>query len=466
LKFVIRYWILLLPSKPLVKTLVRIIAAVAVCVFVCPSGMQAQAGMDFDEFTRRADPYFAEDLLGDVRMAMPQGSSYRIWGWDVGDFSGDGYYDLALSVQVLGNRKRECIVYMFADVEGYLVPVSRMPFQYFELPLEVGVVIKDVACYVTRKRKAEDWTIRGYRFTEGAVVLVDEFVSDRIEGLQHESFRSFQSLITREKLANKRDEEIFSTEFLTIPCYSRSRQVYAGYVPEVLVQSTDYVPEGAYWWSGESDASFTARMVYDDDYLYARIHVRDSNIVTGWCDTCIADQVELLFDVFPQQEQQRSRYIESIDKDDVVLRRTSDSGLYTFSIRLGDFGDNLPKVFIKTTDDLDPAQLNAKKQLRVVSAKRRGGYIVKIRIPFALLGYQQAPVDIKTPVEFGCAIAVTDYDNEFRPDERSLIATSAVEPLDPSTYGALRFVPDGAWYGESVNIYGEAVINTLRELGY
>lgn len=27
--------------------------------------------MDFDEFTRRADPYFAEDLLSDVRLAMP-----------------------------------------------------------------------------------------------------------------------------------------------------------------------------------------------------------------------------------------------------------------------------------------------------------------------------------------------------------------------------------------------------------
>lgn len=422
--------------------------------------------MDFDEFTRRADPYFAEDLLSDVRLAMPQGSNYKIWGWDVGDFSGDGYYDLALSVHILGTRKKECVVYMFIDVEGYLVPVSRMPFQYVELPLEVGVVIKDVACYVTQKRKSEDWSIRGYRFTEGAVVLVDEFVSDKIESFQHESFRSFQTLRTSERLANRKNEEVFTTEFLTIPCYSRSRQVYAGYVAEVQVSTTTHVPDGAYWWTGESDASFSARMVYDDDFLYARIYVRDSNVVTGWCDTCIADHVELMLDVAPPAEGSRSRYISRIEREEVVVRSASDSGLYTFTVRLGDFGDNLPRVAIKTTDELDPAQVKARKQLRVVTAPRRDGYVVKLRIPFALLGYQKAPIDEQGVVEFGCAIAAVDYDNEFRPDERSVIATSNVESLDPSTYGALRFVPDGTWYGESVNIYGDAVINTLRELGF
>ena len=189
-------------------------------------------------------------------------------------------------------------------------------------------------------------------------------------------------------------------------------------------------------------------------------------MVTGWCDTCIADHVELLFDVAPPAEGSRSRYLSRIDREEVVVRSASDSGLYTFTVRLGDFGDNLPRVAIKTTDELDPAQVKARKQLRVVTAQRPDGYVVKLRIPFALLGYQKAPIDEQGVVEFGCAIAVVDYDNEFRPEERSVIATSNVESLDPSTYGALRFVPDGTWYGESVNIYGDAVVNTLRELGF
>lgn len=435
-------------------------------VLLLPVVGQAQAGMDFDEFTRRADPYFAEDLLGDVRMAMPQGSSYKIWGWDVGDFSGDGIYDLALSVHILGTRKKECVVYMFADVEGYLVPVGKLSVPFVELPLEVGVVVKEGTCFVTQKRKSEDWSIRGYQFTEGAVVLVDEFVSDRLDAYMHESFRSFQTLKTSERLADKKNSEVFTTEYLTIPCYNRGRQVYAGYVSEVQVQETKHVSEGAYWWSGETDASFRARLVYDEEYLYARIFVRDSEIVTGWCDTCIADHIVLYLDVTMPEENSRSRFISSIGPDGVVVRKTQDSGLFTFSIRLGDFGDNLPKVAITTTDELDPMQAKARKLVRVVSAPRPGGYVVKLRIPFALLGYQKAPVDEQNVVEFGCAIAVHDYDNEFRPEEHSIVATSDVEPLDPSTYGALRFVPDGAWYGESSNIYGDAVVNTLRELGF
>jgi hypothetical protein len=265
--------------------------------------------MTFEEFQRRADPYFAEDLLADVRNAMPLGANYRIWGWDVGDFSGDGIYDLAVSLNVLGSRKRECLVYLFVDVDGYLVNIAKMPFTYINLPLEVGVVVKDTSCYVTVKRKNEDWSIIGYRFREGAVVMVDQLIIDRVESFGHEIYRSFQTLKTRERFLAKDDEAVYENEAMTIPCYSRSRQVFAGYVPEAAAYAIDNVTEGSYWWTGEDDVSFRARMVYDDDYLYLRVNVRDSNVVTGWCDTCIADHVELHLDVVPRLETEVSRNV-------------------------------------------------------------------------------------------------------------------------------------------------------------
>ncbi|MCX6140712.1 MAG: hypothetical protein NTX15_07795 [Candidatus Kapabacteria bacterium] len=174
-----------------------------------PLQLTAQSGMDFEEFTRKIEPYFAEDLIADVKAAMPQGSQYRLWGWDVGDFSGDGIYDLALSVNILGTRKRECVVYLFVDNEGFLVNIAKMPLQYVDLPLEIGVVIKEATCYVTQKRKSEDWSIRGYRFAEGSVVLVDEFVSNRIESFGHETFRSYQTLETRERFLTSEGDPAF-----------------------------------------------------------------------------------------------------------------------------------------------------------------------------------------------------------------------------------------------------------------
>jgi hypothetical protein len=48
----------------------------------------SQSGMTFNELEQRLTPYYAEALINDVRLQLPQGSNYRIWGWDVGDFSG------------------------------------------------------------------------------------------------------------------------------------------------------------------------------------------------------------------------------------------------------------------------------------------------------------------------------------------------------------------------------------------
>ncbi len=80
--------------------------------------------------------------------------------------------------------------------------------------------------------------------------------------------------------------------------------------------------------------------------------------------------------------------------------------------------------------------------------------------------HHRAPVDEQSITEFGCTIALYDVDNEFRPDETSVVATSPIQPLNPATYGAIQFIPDGRWYGETVNIYTESVLSTLRELGF
>jgi len=430
------------------------------------AGMSAQSGMEFSEFQRKIEPYFAVELIDDLRAAMPQGAQYRIWGWDVGDFSGDGIYDVAFTVNVLGTRKRECIVYLFIDNEGFLVNIARFPLAYVDLPLEIGVVIRNTACYVTQKRKADYWTIKGYQYRDGAVVLLDEFVSDKIGAFGHEAYRNFQSLETRERYLTPKGETEFQVDYLTIPTYARGRQIYAGYVNEVHVDAVRNVDEGAFWWQGATDASFSARLVYDDDYLYVRINVMDSTIVTGWCDTCPADRFDIWLDVTPADEVGGSRYVAGMDRSGLKVRTVSDSGLFALSVKIGDFGDIRPSIKVRTTDELAPEQEAAVQQVRVVTAQRLDGYVIKVRIPFVLLGYDKAPIDDKVLTELGCTLALYDVDNEFRPEETTKLSTSAILPLNPSTYGAVRFIPDGLWYGETTNIYTDAVMSYLQELGF
>ncbi len=433
------------------------------CLATVP--LDAQSGMEWSDFKRKIEPYFADELLEDVKNALPQGAQFRIWGWDVGDFSGDSFYDVALSVQTLGTRKKEMTVYLFIDNEGYLTNIAKLPLVYVDLPLEIGVVIKTNACYVTQKRKSEAWSIKGYQFRDGSLAMLDEFVSDKLEQLGHEGYRNYHTLETREQYNSPKGETEFSATYLTLPCYSRGRQVFAGYVADVNVNTTQHVDQGAFYWTGPEDGSFTAKAVYDDEYLYYRINVRDSNVITGWCDTCTADRFDIWLDVTPP-EASNSRFITGMSRRKPEFRTTSDSGLFAFSIKIGDFEDIRPSVKVKTTDDLDPEQEASIQKLRVLTSLRSDGYVIKVRIPFNLLGYDRAPIDEKQHTELGCTLAMYDVDNEFRPEETTRITTSPIEVLNPATYGAIRFIPDGLWYGQTDNIFTDAVMNYLQELGF
>lgn len=442
----------------------RTVILFVLCCVLAESA-RAQAGVPFSELRTRLDPYFASELIDDLEQAMPKGSDYRVWGWDVGDFTSDGNNDVAFSINVLGGRRKECVVYLFADIDGFLVNVATYRVPYITLPLEVGVVIKNNTCYLAQKRREEDWSMTGYRYVSGSVVKVDHFVTNTVQSFAHESYRNYQTLETGERYVLQ-SQPSFQASYITIPCYERGRQVFAGIVSEAVIGGIDQVRSGSFWWTGEQDASFRVRTVYDDEYLYVRVAVQDSDVVTGWCDTCPADRLELWMDVSPPINEVLGRHLSSLKGRSLKVRTESDSGLYAFSVKIGDFRDIRPAISVRTTDELTAAQQDAVSQIRVVTSQRAQGYIVKIRIPFVLLGYDRPPLKEGELTELGCTVALYDVDNDFRADEVTTLSTSPIQPLNPSTYGALSFVPSGMWYGETTNIFADDVLTTLRELGF
>lgn len=450
-----------MPKPPIKYYLATLVVLVASSLH-----LSAQGGLSITDVKEKLKAYFADELLADLEKVMPQGAQYRIWGWDVGDFTGDGYNDVALSVYTSGTRKKECTVHMIADVDGFLTDVATFNVPFVDLPLEVGVVIKDTTCFIARKRKSDDWGMKGYRFVAGSVVLVDEFNSNQLSGFAHEDYRNYVTLDTREEFSNDKGKVLFESQYLTIPCYERGRQLFAGIYAEVAPSSIRNVLEGSYWWEGADDASFSTRFVYDEENIYVRVNVYDSNVVTGWCDTCIADRLEVWFEVNNRAEKDYSRTIERVSRKGIQPRNEVDSGIYALLVKIGDFEDIPPTIKVKTTDELDPIQQAALENVRVVTGQRSDGYVVKLRIPMELLGFAQPPIDDDVLTEYGCTVVLHDVDNEFRPEETTTIATSRLSKLDPSTYGAIRFVPAKRWYGETRNIFTDAVLTTLRELGF
>ncbi|MFN3270167.1 MAG: hypothetical protein ACK42G_06260, partial [Candidatus Kapaibacteriota bacterium] len=120
--------------------------------------------MTVAEFKTKLEQYFNEEMINDVFDKISQKTKFTIWGWDVGDFSGDNNPDLAFSIKILGESRKYTYVYLFVDIDGYLELVYVQPFEYVELPLEIGISIRNNKCSITQKRKKDYWTIKSFSF--------------------------------------------------------------------------------------------------------------------------------------------------------------------------------------------------------------------------------------------------------------------------------------------------------------
>ena len=424
-----------------------------------------QSGIKFPEFTKRLDPYFDIAMVEDMRKQLPQGSDFNIWGYDVGDFSGDGHNDVAISLRLSGDRSRKMHVYLFADIDGFLQKVGQYSYDFVELPLEIGVVIRHNKCWVTKKNKQYDWIMDAYSFDNGALMKSETFATRRIGDFTYEKIRNFVDLYGTDKYIRTRNsEEVFYRKYLILPSYSRGRKIYKGYQAELYSDYIDYVHAGAYYWKGEKDCSFRVSSAHDDNFLYFSVDVNDESIVTQYCDTCITDMVDLWIDVNIATNE--NRFAEYQKDGKITFRTGTDNGIFRISVNPGNFLEKEAWVKIATSDDLSPIQRAESKNIKAISNLTEKGYIVKFRVPFSFLGFATNPVSEKENLELGCTFVITDYDNEFRPEEKTEIASSVFSPFDPSSYGSLILVPHNNWYGESMNIYTEDIIKGLMEYGF
>lgn len=425
----------------------------------------AQNGLKFAELAKRLDPYFDKALITDIQKQLPQGSDYTIWGWDVGDYSGDGYNDVAMSVRVAADRSKELQVFLFVDIDGFLTKVGHYYYEFVEIPLEIGVVIKENTCYVTKKLKQHNWKMIGYSFENGALFKIDEFTTERIGDLTKETYFNYRNLRNTYKfLKTKSGEETFFRDYLSIPSYPRGILIYEGYQSETFVNFIDFVPEGAYYWDGERDASYYVNSAHDNDYLYFTLTVFDESIIKQNCDTCVTDYFEVWIDTNTPLEG-NDRFTR-INENQLEFKTNPESGIFCFKVYPGNFLDIKPYVKVSTTDELVPLQKMEAKNIRAASNIFDDGFIVKFKIPFMVLGFPTNPVQEGEVFELGCSVIYKDIDNQYRSDEITQLATSDFNSNDPTTYGSLLIVPYNSWYGESNNIYTDDILRNLLEYGF
>ena len=422
----------------------------------------AQESITWEALAELLDPYFAPELVGDVRKALPA-TPFDVWGFDVGDYSGDGYNDLIVSIRMKNDRSRDMKIYYFVDIEGIVDVVRQETAQFVELPIEVGVTIGDGKAYLIYKRVEGNWEIFGRQYRDGVVMLVDHYTTNRGEILTHETYRNFQELEGFDRyLRIRNDEEIFRNDFLTVPSYRRGRHISAGYAQTATATMSANVVRGAYWRENEKDLQVSLRSAWDPDYLYFNILVDDDQVEPRAYDNdSVGDRVEIWIDMYPF----RDRFLVSSKRTDFRLQ--SDTNIYGLMIDLGDLADEAPDVKVSTTNLFDESQTRATSKVRAFAARRDSGWALKVRVPFKLLGYETAPVDESMLLEIGSTVVVHDLDNPWRPDEVTVMATSNnFDNTKPATFGSLVIVPSSLHYGESENIFMGEVKERLEEIGY
>ncbi|GBD07633.1 hypothetical protein HRbin21_01463 [bacterium HR21] len=409
--------------------------------------------MSFEELLPKLEAYFDPSLLADVRTQLPLGAPYEIWGWAVGDFSGDGYPDLALTVLVPRERQRRVRVYAFIDQDGFLLAVAVFPVPYLELPLEVGVAIRDTLCFVTQKHRNGVWSIRGYRYWFGNFVLWQE---QTLAGTSSEVVFRYQWLQKHERRWRP-DGKLLQRFSIVLPALHRRHQGFEEYARDAVCATVDYVPHGAYYWSGPEDASFRLRAAYDERFLYLALWVTDETVVTGRCDTCPADMLRFWFarprtDTVSDRSRRKSARI--------VWERLG------ISLRLGDFAERAPQLTLHSHRWEEIARSSLWRRAKAVVSRRPHGYSAKLRIPLALL--LEHPDSLgSVPLRLPFAAELLDVDNDFRPEEGTTVCTSSdFQAEEVDTYAELLFLPPGQRYGESRNVFAEALLEELLRLGF
>lgn len=426
----------------------------------------SQSGMTVSEFKVKLERYFNEEMIDDIFKKVPQSTRFTIWGWDVGDYSGDNNPDLAFSIKILGDGRKTTYVYLFIDIDGYLELVYVEPFEYVELPLEIGISIRDNKCSITQKKKKDFWTIKSYSFDSGVIYLVEEYDSQIFSGYGLEkniNYKTNECNLKIESLSNNKMR--YQSNYLFVPSYPRSKYAYKGYPIVTNVDKVDFVVKGSYYWKGENDASFQIKSSFDQSFLYFTINIVDDNFAPKDCEQCVGDKFVLWFDFQPFQNSLRRLFKQSGNQ--LLPRNKPDGSIFSIDINLGNLTDRQPYIeAVNSTEPLDNLQLKAVEKIKIFFISQDGDYILKIRVPFSFFGYEGIPLDGDDPIFLGFNAVFIDVDNEFRPNEVSYITNSPFEENNPSSFGELILIPDFHRFSYAKNIYLDNLLRILEEFGF
>jgi hypothetical protein len=421
---------------------------------------QVELSISFDQFSREVGDIFSPDQIAYIREQTPV--QCNIYGYAIGDYSGDYLPDLALSIRTKELRGKKMKLYYFVSDEEQFIEVRRNILEFYDVPIEIGFTIENGICYTTQKKGKNNWTIRGYTYRDGNFFLVDSYESTRkfIRGtggpqVGYEMSVNYRSLNTSEHYYNLGNEKPYlAAQYFTFPAYPIEQNIHPFLYYVVRDTATKYIISGREFWRGRSDAGFESAVFYDDAFLYFFAWVIDDTVEfqsQQW-DNC--DYVQLWFDL------SETGKLASSKTSAPNFRVLPDDNVFVVDIAPVSGEDDRQRVKVNLRKDLTPAQQGALKEIRVLSDRTIDGYALRIRIPFELFGGIE-----RLHRTIGYTLVLHDVDGRDSTAHITELATSLFREWNPSTFGVIMMMLDNNHYGEVIDLNMSEMILKLTDVG-
>ncbi len=141
------------------------LSALFIFVFILFKPLHAQESMDFEEFMGMMSETMTDEQLDELSYQLPW--DITVMGYGYGEFSGDIYDDIVISIREEGVTPKNSVdVYFFKNNENKTYQlIKKKNYKYFELTLEVAFLVKDGKCFVTNRDNSK-WYFTGYEINE------------------------------------------------------------------------------------------------------------------------------------------------------------------------------------------------------------------------------------------------------------------------------------------------------------
>jgi len=409
--------------------------------FLVITGSLFSQTISFDEFIQTSKDFLNKASLELVKESFDK--DCFVTSADIGDISGDGKNDFAISIREKKAKDRIININIYCDSAGNYVKIFSDYLQFFELPIEIAFNISKQVCYVTQKLEDRKWKVTGYTFLKNELKVVDLYSTDVLPitkrwQVGEENYNNFIDLTSFNGYFDLNSIEQFKkSKFYVFPVYNKKRNLYKEYKKEIELSNL--------WnWQDTIVNKRYGKVTFSNSDDKLSLHLTLLNdLIEKFGKT---DKIKISFGI--DRGLKRLNDISKTSIKHLSIRNKPDENISNIEIEVLPGNSNRTKFEVKTGKNYSEIFQND----IYVNVEPEPGWNLDVDIPLKYLNLTENQNELGVYLAVQLSIG----------DEEIHLTSSSGKITDPSSYSRLIFMDDNQFYGYIENAKLEKLINLLR----